>query len=439
MEDFIEKLIENGFVFAGLPVVVILVFFVHEFAHYMAARLTGMQVETVSVGVGKKYFEKTDRLGTRWVIRTFPLKAHVHISDYHPEKGESYLKRLTVVLAGPVSNFILPLLLFFTFFVFWGRPSVPTIVTGLELRMPAYEAGIKIGDKILAIDNKPVSNMDEVKEITELKPTKPLAFMVLREGQQLIFDVTPQWHEYRDLEGSLRAHGRTGFMARQLPNSLEMVKAVNGVEIESEDHARELLIENLGKEVVLGLDSADREVHEYKIILDQDLNKGLFDPDDKDYDSFYAGNIGDNFYAELGLLGAARESYERSAELVYNILRLPFNLFPIDKEWISPGPKVSRESSPFGFVIFKLIFLGSLFSVLIGWINLVPFPGFDGYVILIDSAEAIAKKKLTNRLKAILIVAALFTIYISAFIANMPNLPGYFEFKVEEFLEDRED
>jgi membrane-associated protease RseP (regulator of RpoE activity) len=442
LEDFIDKLIEALPVIACLPLCIIFVFFIHEFAHYLAARLVGLKVESVSIGIGKKIIDKKDALNTNWQIRLFPIKAHVHIADYHPEKGESLIKRLFIILAGPLSNFILPFFLFFFFFLFWGKPYVPPIITGIELGTPAYKAGLEIGDEIISINGSITQTMDDVLDFTQPKTEKPLLFEIKRNDELLKYNIMPQWEEYRDLEGTIREHGRIGVMAKQIPNDLEMIKAIEGVEIKGEDedeeeeNTRQRLKKHLGSTVVLGLKGSDREVHDYKVYIDKELNQGLFDIDDEYYDSFFAGRIGENSLMQLSIAGSAIHSYDKSSELVMNMLKLPFNLFPIDKEWISPGAKLTKETSFTGFYIYKLVFLTALFSVLIGWINLVPFPGFDGYVILMNIAQAFTKNQIPRKKKAIIVAAALSVLYISAFIANAPDLSGYFEFKIEELTEE---
>ena len=104
MDDVSKYIYENILGLIGLPLGIIFVFMVHELAHYWGARIVGMSVKSVSVGVGKTIWTKLDRFGTQWVIRLYPIKAHVHIEDYHPEKGEKLSKRLFVVFAGAFSQ-----------------------------------------------------------------------------------------------------------------------------------------------------------------------------------------------------------------------------------------------------------------------------------------------------------------------------------------------
>jgi membrane-associated protease RseP (regulator of RpoE activity) len=442
MDDVSKYIYENILVLIGLPLGIIFVFMVHELAHYWGARIVGMSVKSVSVGVGKTIWTKLDRFGTQWVIRLYPIKAHVHIEDYHPEKGEKLSKRLFVVFAGPLANFLLPTVLFFLFFLLWGKPAVPTIVTGVEIGMPIHEAGLLPGDKILSVNDTPVKAMADIRVFTEEKTENPLRLEYERDKKTFFVDVMPEWHEYKDVDGKPRAHGRTGFMARQQPNSFEMLKSVNDIEIDEEDEdqhndkARELVIQNLGKTTHLGLDSRDREVHVFIVDLNKELNSHLSDPDHPDYDYFFSGNLGDNFYIRLSVWSALYEAAEKGGELVFNIMRMPFNMFPIDREWIVPGPDVSHRSSYYGSQIYQLIFTLSLFSVLIGWINLIPFPGLDGSVILLNTAEAINKGPLSNKQKATLIIGAIFLLYLSVFVSNASNIHGYFEFKTEEFFEE---
>lgn len=436
MSEFIAYFYDNAFTLLTLPLGVLLVFAVHELGHYWAARIVGMKVNQVSIGLGRKIWTKTDRHGTHWLVRMYPFKAYVQISDYNPVSGEALWRRLFVVLAGPVANFILPFFLFSFFFLIWGKPAVPTIITGVEPGMPIYEAGIRPGDKVLAVEGIPVESMKEIKALIEPKRDTPLTLTYQHEDVVHSVKLMPLWAEYRDTHGKLRAHAVLGFLTTQKPISFKWVLSVAGQEVEDDDEARELIIKHLGQSVVFGMDARDRKLHTYLINLSAEHNTQLFDPEHKDYGSFYIGRMGDNIYLPLSFGEGLTEAAGLTGELVINIARLPFNMFPIDKQWITPDVTVSYRSSPVGRNLFMLVFMTSLFSVFIGWLNLIPFPGVDGGVILLNTAEACAKGPLPNKKKALLIASALFLLYGAVFLANAPNLHGYFEFKIEEMFEE---
>jgi regulator of sigma E protease len=391
-----------------------------------------MNIRQVSIGTGKVLLRKVDKLGTEWVVKLYPLRAHVYIDEYHPGLGKTYWKQLLVVLAGPLSNFLLPFFLFFLFLLTVGKPIIPTILTGSEPGMPAYEAGLRPGDKIVKINNIDVESMTEIKDLTENIKDESISIEYIREDKLLEVDVKPLWASYKDINGVVRSHSVLGFLNIQTPLSFRWVASVAGVDVENEDHARELIVQNLGQETTFGLKSHDRHVHVHVIRLNKDLNKHLYDPDHIDYDYFYIGNLGDHVYQRLNLAETLQESGHRSFSLFTNIAKIPFNLFPFDREWITPGVTVSHRSSPIGRHLYILVFVTSLISVLIGWINLIPLPGLDGSVILINTVEAISGKELTRKARAYVILGAVLALYLVVFASNAPSLYSYFEFLMEE-------
>ena len=125
-------------------VVLTLIVFVHEMGHYLAGRWSGIGVTAFSVGFGPELFGFTDRHGTRWKISAIPLGGYVKFfgdedaastpdrmsvssmtaaerraSFHHKSVG----KRAAIVVAGPLANFILAVLIFAAIFVLYGKPS----------------------------------------------------------------------------------------------------------------------------------------------------------------------------------------------------------------------------------------------------------------------------------------------------------------------------
>ncbi len=437
MNGHIETISSNIIVLLLLPVAILFVLAVHEMGHYFAAKLVRMRVEQVSFGFGRKLWEKTDKNGTHWIVNLLPLKAHVHIADYNPQHNDPLWQRLVVVLAGPVSNFVLPLILFSAFFILFGKPVIPTIVTGVEIGMPSYEAGIRPGDEIRAINGTPIHSLQQITAFTRPKRDTPLLFTYKSGDQILETPVMPVWIEYQDTDGMDRARGRVGLMTWQLPYALALVKTVAGEKADNEDIARDLLIRHLGQRITLDLEANDRDIHEYLIDLDKDANAQLLNPDDKDYDSFVLGTLRDNRYLPLDIRTSLTTAAKQTTEMMGNVIKLPFNLFPIDPEWLSPDAVVSHRTSAFKRNIYMLIYLTSLCSVFIGFLNLIPVPGLDGCVILLNAADAIAGKTLSNKSRAMLIAGALLILYGTAFLANAPDIQGYFEFKIEDLKDGK--
>ncbi|WP_313990947.1 RIP metalloprotease RseP [uncultured Selenomonas sp.] len=193
----LEKVAATIFVF-GLLV------FVHELGHFITAKLTGMRVDEFAIGfgprlVGFRYGE------TLYTIRIVPLGGFNDIAGMNPEDNDAgergycrkpILSRMVVILAGSAMNLILPVFLFFGIFFFSGiQTPNPAPVLGTVLAdNPAAKAGLAAGDRILAIDGKPVGTWQElVDAIRANHGNVPLQMQVARAEQSLTVSVTPRY------------------------------------------------------------------------------------------------------------------------------------------------------------------------------------------------------------------------------------------------------
>ena len=98
---------------------------VHEFGHFITAKLTGMKVEEFSIGFGPKIYQQQDG-DTLYSLRALPLGGYNKIAGMDPEDPEDLecgfnskpvTSRMLVILAGSLMNFILPVLIFFGIFL----------------------------------------------------------------------------------------------------------------------------------------------------------------------------------------------------------------------------------------------------------------------------------------------------------------------------------
>jgi regulator of sigma E protease len=163
--------------------------FVHEFGHYLVARLFGVGAETFSIGFGHEITGWTDKRGTRWKVGWLPLGGYVKfIGDEHAASAPGDLESLTpdereksfhhkpvwqrflIVLAGPFSNFALAILIFAIFFASFGAPRTPPVVNTIEPGSAAAAAHIQPGDRILSIGGRETPTFEELRNYIVLRP-----------------------------------------------------------------------------------------------------------------------------------------------------------------------------------------------------------------------------------------------------------------------------
>lgn len=167
---------------------------VHEFGHYLVARLVGVRVETFSIGFPPTIFRH--RIGpTDFVIGLLPLGGFVKMAGDIPGRGtgdpeelqnRTRGERLAILLAGPAMNFLLAILILAgLFWVGLERRvglSDPPVVSYVAADSPAGAAGVRAGDRILALGGDPVADWRGVLEYIAVRPDREVVFTVDRGG-----------------------------------------------------------------------------------------------------------------------------------------------------------------------------------------------------------------------------------------------------------------
>jgi regulator of sigma E protease len=192
-------------------VVLGILIFVHEFGHFLFAKLFGVGVEKFSLGFGPKLVGK--QVGeTEYLISAFPLGGYVKMVGEmdaaelsEEDRDRSFaakppLKRLVIVAAGPFFNLLFAYLLFIVIYAV-GVPAVTSKIGEVMKDKPAARAGLKPNDVITAINGKPVTRWDDfAKDVAESKG-QPVNLVVSRNGTVLSFRVTPEVMTTKNLLG----------------------------------------------------------------------------------------------------------------------------------------------------------------------------------------------------------------------------------------------
>ena len=177
-----------------------LVFF-HELGHYLVARLFKIPAEVFSIGFGRELIGWTDRQGTRWKVAWLPLGGCVRfIGDMTPASNPAELEdippelrdkafqlrpvwqRFLVVLAGPMANFLLAILIFAAFFMTLGAPRT-NVVGEVVPDTAAAEAGLRPGDKILSVAGQGTPNFEDIRSVVLLRPNESVPLRFERAGE----------------------------------------------------------------------------------------------------------------------------------------------------------------------------------------------------------------------------------------------------------------
>jgi regulator of sigma E protease len=420
----------------GPPVFVLLIFLallLHEMGHYIAARLFRIRIESVVIGGGKTFKHWDDRHNTRWSIRRWPLGAHVHLSSF---AALPFWQRALTILAGPLINFAILPFLFFGFYLAVGQPSTPPVLVGVETGLAADQAGLKPGDRFLAVDGMPVSNFQDIWRVAYSKGAVQSVYTIQR-GEE-IFDLpfTPGWTEYKDEDGITRKNTRFGVSWEHIPYKLSAVMGINGKDTrDNEDLARKLLLKNLDKDILIDLKGPDGKPRPFKAHLFAQVNPNLDNPDHEDYKRVYLGAIPGNIYLQQSVAEHFADALRYARALVSNLAGIPFQLFPIDPEVIKDGNAVGHPDTKTTNIFYKYMHLFAVASVIVGLVNLLPLPGLDGGQLLIQGLERARKQKISRKAKAKVFGLVFLILYLSVLFTNLDNIPYYIDSRAKKVHE----
>ena len=173
---------------------------VHEYGHYLAAKLSGVKVLKFSVGFGRTlYSRRWGRDGTEWAICALPLGGYVKMLDeregdvdaaerHRAFNRASVWRRMAIVVAGPLANFILAIVVFWALLVH-GLPALKPIIGEPDAATPAAIAGLRNGDEIVAVNERPTPNFSALQlALAEAAAKQQAAILELANGQQKEID-----------------------------------------------------------------------------------------------------------------------------------------------------------------------------------------------------------------------------------------------------------
>jgi len=193
---------------------IIIVVFIHEYGHYYFAKKYGVGVTDFSIGFGKEIFGWNDRSGTRWKICWIPLGGYVKffgdrnvfsqadqdklIKKYNEDERKKLFtlkplnQRAWIVFGGPLANFILAFLIFFSIYTFVGKDFTPAVINEVQKDSPAMVGGLKQSDIILEIDGNKVESIMDVSKFITMSTADVIDFKVKRSYDELLLKIKPK-------------------------------------------------------------------------------------------------------------------------------------------------------------------------------------------------------------------------------------------------------
>ena len=225
---------------------IVVVVFIHEYGHYYFAKRFGVGVTDFSIGFGKEIFGWNDKSGTRWKICAIPLGGYVKffgdrnvysqadnekiIKEYSQEDQDKLFvlkplyQRALIVFGGPLANFLLAILIFFSVYTFAGKDFTPAVINEVQKDSPAMIAGLKDNDIVVSIDGNKVKSIMEVSKFIMMSTDEFINFTVNRYDQDLTFKVKPNIVEGEDNLGNKISKRMVGIKLGAYNNEVNHVK-----------------------------------------------------------------------------------------------------------------------------------------------------------------------------------------------------------------------
>ena len=194
-------------------ILILIVVFIHEYGHYYFAKKYGVGVTDFSIGFGQEIFGWNDKSGTRWKICWIPLGGYVKffgdrnvysqadhkeiLEKYNEEEQKKLFilkplyQRSLIVFGGPLANFLLALVIFFSIYTFVGKDFTPAVINEVQKDSPAMIGGLKQNDIILEIDDNKVESIMDVSKFITMSTDEIIDFKVKRSYDELILKIKP--------------------------------------------------------------------------------------------------------------------------------------------------------------------------------------------------------------------------------------------------------
>lgn len=413
MPDFLIAILAVIFVF-GIAINI------HEFGHFIVAKLLGMRVETYSFfGLGKLIWSK--KIGnTNYGIAPFPLGAYVKLygdeatssleggdsgGEVVPESELYELRprwqKFLVMVGGPFMNIILALAIPFGMALSYGVPSNPAPIVGIiKAGGAAEKAGLKVGDRIVNFEGVENPTLRRIESDALLIPEKQVPIIVERNGERITLNITPtkvtesgQSAGLLDFEADLGTEPIVvGSIQSNMPaaqtdlKSGDWVISVNGQAVrnrqemkklvgEIKDQPIKLLINREGERKEITTTAKQSPSGEWLIGIGFDSNLS-------------------SAKERVGISGAINHAFQSN----WDILRMTAKAFG----QVGTGERSARDtvSGPIGIVQIiaqmatsagfqGLLFLLAVISLNLGIMNLLPIPMLDGGQIMVLGIEKV--------------------------------------------------
>ena len=384
----------------------------HEFGHFLIARINKIGVSVFSIGFGPRLFSFKDKKGTEWQFAIIPLGGFVKffgdenaasIKVHAVEKSDNVgsakfdeapvLSRFFTVIAGPLANFIFSVLIF----------SMILLIQGVSVNDPVigkinkfYEANydLKINDKILEVEGKKVNSFEEI--FSHINETKAESSKFTIKRGNLVKEIELPYLMQPIVEAiePLSAASLAGLQIGDVFLTVEEKKLFNFNDL------REKILQSEGRKLKITIFRDGRILQKFIIPVLSPI-----EGQNGDYESIYRiGVAGGPIFYPPKETPSIWNAFIFGTEATAGVIIASFKgIKGIIRGQVDP----KHLSGPIGIAhavsdsvnsgLLALLSLVAIISTGIGFVNLLPIPVLDGGHILMLSYEYISRRKPTEQ------------------------------------------
>ncbi len=420
--DLFQLVLGNVWVFGGTFVLVLsILVFVHEWGHYITARLCNVRVEMFSIGFGKELYGRTDSHGTRWKFCLIPLGGYVKMfGDTDPastghkdtvEQSGGQVRAMTdderkvaffakpvwqraiIVFAGPAINFLFAIVLLAGLYTIYGQPLTPPTANAIVKGSAAYQAGFEPHDRVIEIDGDKIARFEDIRQKVMIALDTPMNFVVLRDGKEVELTATPVRETFSDRFGFEHERGVLGLLGGIGGFSLDEVVAVKGQPVSSKDAALRAIQSNMNRDIEVTFKPVVEGEENNVLVLHalSDLNTDLGKGDDEKGNAIFIANKLGEDVIKYNPGRALIQAVVETKNVTVGTLTAIGQIFTGTRSATELGGLIrigtmAGDMAQAGIV--ALITFTALLSINLGLINLFPIPVLDGGHLVFYALEA---------------------------------------------------
>ena len=405
---------QNIWIYGGSFLLVLSVLvFIHEWGHYIVARMCGVRVEIFSIGFGPELFGFDDAHGTRWKFSLVPLGGYVKMygdadpasaghedSDAIPDtkRHEAFFakpvaQRAAVVFAGPAINYVYAIIVMAFVFAFNGQSLTPPYASAVVGGSAAETAGFMPHDEIIAINGEAVRSFEDIRKSVLVGLDEKRIFTVVRDGQEVDLTAYPDKKQEEDRFGFSSSRGFLGITGAQHAVLLKTITSVDGAAVEGAEAVRAALQDKIDgeKPFWIGVGGDDRFLVSPQRAMNADF-------DNQDYLALSDGR--EDIIMQYSPLQALGHATVEVWSTTTSTLQALGQMFTGARSATELGGLIrigalAGDIAQKGFI--ALIMFSALLSVNLGLLNLFPIPVLDGGHLVFYAIEAASGKPVSEK------------------------------------------